>query len=265
MNISVVLPIYKKNSLVQIVRVYNSIVNQLFYINELVIIYDGHVNSEIKNFFTNKKKVVIIANFKNIGLGLTLRKAILKCKSNIIIRVDADDINKHDRFKKLIKTYINKPTCAVIGSYLIEMHSYKYLYRELPTSDSLIRLNLNIRNPINHPTVILNKKILIKSGNYENCPYFEDYLLWLKIKKNNGRFLNLRDLLVSSPINNDFYLRRFGINYFKHYKNFIKICYKKKLINIFFIFIMLILRYCIYLNFNFLKFFYKHLLRKFYN
>ena len=265
MHVSGILPIYRKNNLIQIIKTYNSLFNQIFYLNELIVIYDGHVNYDIQKFFNNKKKIKIIKNFKNIGLGLSLRKAVLNCNNNIIIRIDADDLNKPGRFKKLIKTYKNSSDLSVVGSYLLEFHNNRILYKNLPISDFFIKINLNIRNVINHPTVLLNKRSIIRSGNYENCPYFEDYLLWLKIKKNGGKFINLKDLLVNSYVNDDFYLRRFGIKYFKHYKNFLKICYKKKLINIFFIFFLLMFRLIIYLNFNFFKFIYISFSRKLYS
>ena len=51
------------------------------------------------------------------------------------------------------------------------------------------------RNPINHSSVFLKKK-LIQSGNYKEMFYFEDYYMWFRMMNKGFYFNNLPDYLV---------------------------------------------------------------------
>ena len=102
-NFTVLISIYKKNSLIDIVKLINSIKSQTLYPSEIIIIYDGLVKSEIKLLISKLKNVRIISNIKNLGHGASLKKGVLASKFPVIIRCDADDINLPERFKILYK------------------------------------------------------------------------------------------------------------------------------------------------------------------
>ena len=57
--------------------------------------------------------------------------------------------------------------------------------------------------------------------------FLEDYYLWLKANKNNLKFYNIQDTLVSTVSNDGFFKRRGGRYYLKSILDFYKIVKKK--------------------------------------
>ena len=61
--------------------------------------------------------------------------------------------------------------------------------------------NFMLSNPINHPTVIFNRKKIMKIGSYPDIKFKEDFALWLLAKLNGFRINNLNECLVTSHYN----------------------------------------------------------------
>ena len=74
MKISVLLPIYNKTTFPEFIKSFNSIINQTKKSDEIIIIFDGMVNFDIRFFLRKFKKVKIIQNSANMGLGISLSK-----------------------------------------------------------------------------------------------------------------------------------------------------------------------------------------------
>ena len=81
---------------------------------------------------------------------------------------------------------------SIIGSNVYENYitEQKKIKKEMPSSYKLIKRRCKFSNPINHPTVMLKKKVLIKYC-YKNFLRMEDYYLWIKMISNNVIFLTL--------------------------------------------------------------------------
>jgi hypothetical protein len=251
-NFTVLISIYKNNTIVDIVNLVKSIKSQNLYPAQIIFIYDGVIKEEINTIIKTLKNLKIITNHKNIGLGDSLKKGVTASKYNLIIRCDADDVNVGSRFRELIKIHINNTSYDVIGSIQEEIFNNKKIYKNLPLDDEKIKKKLIYRNCINHPTVLIKKKTVLRAGNYENvgkylsCNNFEDYYLWLKMKKINARFINIPKILIKSKIKKTFYERRVGKDITINYKMFLKKCYKNKLLNRYNIFINYFLRILVY-------------------
>jgi len=236
-NFTVLISIYKNNSIIEVINLVKSIKSQNLYPGEIIFIYDGTINVEIDRIIKSLKNLKIIYNKKNIGLGASLRKGVLGAKYEIIIRSDVDDVSIPSRFRELIKTSAINKGVDVIGSLQEEIYNKKRYIKILPYQNTEIIKKLTYRNFINHPTVLLKKKTILKAGNYENvgkyisCNNFEDYYLWLKMIKINASFLNIPKILVKSQINKEFFKRRSGEKLIVNYKMFLKKCYKNKLLS----------------------------------
>ena len=85
--------------------------------------------------------------------------------------------------------------------------------RQVPVDPKTIISSAKKRNPINHPTVMFRKKVVIACGNYQNCPYFEDYFLWARLLESGCNLANLPVVLVETEIDSAYFERRGGINY----------------------------------------------------
>ena len=264
---SVILPIYWKNQFSSFQNTFQSILNQTYKPSEIIIVFDGKVEKKIKDYIKKKKKIINIKEIKNVtnlGLGKSLNKAVKICSYNLIARTDCDDLNYKDRFKKQI-SYMKLHNLDVCGSSIIEFSSISLnsMVKKNPLMNEQISRRLKYRNPFNHQTVLFKKKSVLKAGNYKDVPFFEDYYLWVRMKKKGSIFGNLNKILVRADIDKNFYDRRSGISYLRKYQFFLSKCKKIGYINNIEYFYLLLLRTSIYLFPGIIvKFFYQIFLRK---
>jgi len=245
-NFSLILPIHFDVSYNTFKKAFNSLIKQTLKPTEFIIVLDGPIKPIVANYintFLKKTNIKIIKNIKNIGLGKSLKKAILKCKYEIIIRADSDVIYHINRNKELISLYNKNKNIDIFGSWMSETDSFNKIYKKkTPISNKSICYTMNFRNPINHPTVMFKKHKIILAGNYKHMPFFEDYYLWLRCKKIGSSFLNIKKNLALTNIDLNYIKRRDGISYFINFLEFQKNVYKEKLISNFFIVTNILIR-----------------------
>ena len=183
------------------------------YKQEIVIVKDGIISKELDDLIKSyvfKFKYKIIAIKSNKGLGIALKIGSKSCSGKYIARFDTDDINLPNRLSTQIPIIENDKNIALVSSSVFEKSNNNIYYKK-PYKINLQEIIYKL-NPINHPTVIINKSILFELGNYENVKYFEDYYLWLKILKNGYRIELITDALVLMNVDNQ-YRKRWGIKY----------------------------------------------------
>lgn len=208
-------PEYLKQSL-------NSIINQTVKPDEIVVVKDGPLTSELenviekyKNTFKNLFKIVDIK--ENVGLGLALREGVLNCSNEIIARMDTDDICIPERFEKQIKFLENNPDIDIVGSWISEFKNSPeniYAQRIVPLSHNKIHEFAKWRNPMNHMTVMFRKQSVIDAGNYEHFQSFEDYYLWVRMLNKGCKFANIEESLVKARAGELMFKKRAGLKYF---------------------------------------------------
>ncbi len=200
------------------------------YSFEIVLVFDGPVSEDVKSVINSILKISnLLKIFKlkeNQGLGLALNYGISKCKGDLIARFDTDDVNHLDRLQTQVKYMDDHPYISVSSTSAFEFISSpknKFVNCEIrkacPTN--YIKFLMSIKNPVNHPTVMFRRKDVIRSDSYLNQKFFEDYLLWLRMKKNNYNFGSIMDPLVFVRVD-DLYTRRYSLSYLKYEISFIK-------------------------------------------
>ncbi|MDA9658421.1 glycosyltransferase [Candidatus Pelagibacter sp.] len=181
-----------------------SILDQSFKNFEFIIIDDGSTDAskDIINNFSKLDNRIQTYFLKKIGYTNALNFALSKSYSNLIARMDSDDISLNTRLEKQINFMsLNKNSnVAVCGSGIRAIDSNnKFLYnRILPEKSFKIKRLLPHQNVIVHPSVMMRKNIIMSVGGYN--PKFEpaeDYDLWLRLLYNKNDFYNLRDPLIS--------------------------------------------------------------------
>ena len=117
----------------------------------------------------------------------------------------------------------------------------------MPNSFDEIRKFMKFRNPLNHPTVFLNRKKILGIGGYPNARLGQDYLLWINSVVSGLKIQNIEDILVYMQVDKNSYSRR-GLVNLKYDTYPYLLMYKCKISNIFELIIGLILRflYCTY-------------------
>ena len=214
----------------------------------LVVVVDGQLTKELRDILDASKLLIeVYENSKWMGTGYVLAKGLSVCRSEIIIRVDADDLSVPNRCLWQVMFLYNNPSISVLGGQMQEIikskngTSIKRL-RNVPCDYQQIK-NLSCwRNPINHPTVALRRSHIIGVGNYQTCLYFEDWYLWLRLISNNYKLRNDPRILVSTYITDSHLNRRHGSNYLLHEIKFFYKLFSNSLMPIYFLIINVIIR-----------------------
>ena len=159
----------------------DSILAQTYKNFELIIIDDcgrNDVAELVKRY--NDSRIKVYKNEKNLGLALSLNKAVNLSLGDYIIRMDTDDIAFPERLSKQINFAKSHPEYSIIGSRYIlfdeniefgESHNHGVIKKEAFLKGT----------PFAHPTLLIHKKDLIDSGLYPNYKRAQDYAMEMQM------------------------------------------------------------------------------------
>ncbi len=224
-NYSVLMSVYLKDNLLYLKESIESILNQTILTNDFVIVKDGPLTDEMNNVLDDYKSkysfINIISLEKNMGLGKALNEGLKHCKNELVARMDADDYSFKDRIEKQLN-YMKKEKIDLLGTQAIEFVddiNKPVQYNKFPLNHDDIVNYAHKRNPYAHPSVIFNKKAVLKAGGYREVYLCEDYDLWIRMIMSGAKCANLDNYLFAVRVNDDFYKRRGGIKYVKSINN----------------------------------------------
>ena len=165
----------------------NSILNQTYKYFEFIIVIDNPNNSELISFLSstaNKdERIILLINKRNIGLAMSLNRALSVSTGGFIARMDADDISKQERLEHelnyLITNELDVVGCEVDkideqGNVLGTIKSYS-------SKPEIYARMLPFQNVIVHPTVLMKTEAIKSVNGYRNFPSCQDYDLWLRL------------------------------------------------------------------------------------
>jgi glycosyltransferase involved in cell wall biosynthesis len=214
-NFSLIISIYKNIKFHEIKRALSSLAKQKSKPRQIVLVFDGfypeHLKRYVLNFFSfykDKNELDIINNSTNKGISYSYNLALKKSKYNLIAIQDADDESTPDRFKLQLAYFKNKKKLSVLGGSVLENYYNQKILKKMPLTYQLIKKYIFLKNPINHPTVMMRRNNLLNSGLYLECKRMEDYYLWINLISRGLLIENIPDILVKSYINQDFMKRR---------------------------------------------------------
>jgi len=220
---SVLASIYRETNVADLTICLDSLKEQTTQASEIVIVEDGPVDPMVRVCLSRFKDMLPIKTLpfkKNRGLGYSLRDGLVFCSHELVARVDTDDYSVPNRFTEQQNFLRLNPEIDVVGGQMIETWqtgpSARALMRTVPLSTHNVRVTAVKQNPMNHPTVMFRKTAVIDAGNYQHCPFFEDYFLWARMLKQDRRLANLPEVLVTTNTNADFFRRRGGFQYFQY-------------------------------------------------
>lgn len=250
LKFSVLMSVYKNEKPEYLKQAIESIVNQTLMPNEIVIVKDGlltdELNQVVKYYKDNYKNLFrIIAFSENRGLGLALREGIMACYNEYIARMDTDDIALPDRFEKQFSYLVMHPEIDILGSWIKEFSNNPNnpdTVTNLPCTHEAILKFAKKRNPFRHMTVILKKSAVLKSGNYRDFLWFEDYDLWVRMLKQGYKGANLPLYLMNVRAESDMFKRRGGWKYLKQDIRFQQYLLKISFINLYYFVFNILIR-----------------------
>lgn len=197
--ISVVMPAH--NAQKYLSTAIESILNQTFKKFELIIVNDASTDKTlqiIKSFAKKDSRIRIINNKKRLDIAGSLNKGISHAMSNIIARMDADDISLPNRLEVQYKLINNSKKIAVVGANIVVMDPQEkdISARSYPANSKDLKACFFKYSPFAHPVVMFRKKIFDEVGKY-NPKYSptEDLDLWFRIGRKH-EFRSVPQLLL---------------------------------------------------------------------
>lgn len=201
-------------------RAVDSILNQTYPPDEVVLVVDGPVPDFLNKIICKyeEKAFFNVIRFKeNQGHGNARRAGLSACKNEVVALMDADDVSLPNRFEEQIK-YFKQEKIDIVGGNISEFigdESNIVAYRKVPMTDSKIKEYMKKRCPFNQVTVMFRKSVYEKAGGYIDWYCDEDYYLWLRMMQKGAVFANTGSVLVNVRVGADMYRRRGGMKYFK--------------------------------------------------
>ncbi len=271
-NYSVLMSVYSKENPKFLKESMDSMYNQTVKTNDFVLICDGPLNEELDRIIENEKEqfketLNVVRLPENKGLGNALNIGIMKCKNELIARMDSDDISKDNRCEKELEIFKKNADISIVGSCIkefLETIDDSDKIREVPEfNDEIIKFS-KFRNPFNHPSVMYKKSDVIEAGNYRSdIRNIQDYYLWIEMLLKGYKGYNIQEPLVWMRTDANLFKRRSGKQYFKLQYDLLKTMKARNYISNFQFLKSLLLRMLSSLSPNWLrKFMFEKILRK---
>jgi len=240
-NFSVLMSIYKKENPKYFDIAMQSIWdNQTLKPCEIVLVEDGELTLPLYEIIKKWKDklndiLVSIPLKQNVGFAKALNIGLDYCSSELIMRMDTDDISMPNRFEIQYQYMQKNKSVSACGTYIEEFDQNNVEYKnilKLPVENEDLKEFVKLRSPICHPSSMFRKKDILEVGNYPELRLGQDYALWSVLIARGYEISNIPKVLLKLRTNSDFFKRR-GWDSFKYEVDVMKLQYNENLINIF--------------------------------
>ena len=217
MTISVIMSVYESEKDSNLDRALQSIWDdQTLRPTEIILVQDGPLPQDTLKVISHWKKKLgevlhILKNEVNLGLTISLNKALKVAKCDLIARMDSDDISLPDRFRKQEHHMSNHPETSILGGSIQEFddHNDCIYIRHYPLSNEAVISTIHKASPLAHPAVIFRRSFFTDGHCYnEKYRKSQDLELWFEAVSNGYKINNLEDPIVKFRRTPDMFRRR---------------------------------------------------------
>lgn len=187
MTISVLMSTYANEKPAYLDAALSSIwTEQLRRPDEIVLVKDGPLTPELDATIDKWAQLigsplVILTHEKNRGLAAALNTGIEVAKSDLIARMDSDDISTPYRLEVQEKYMMKHPEVDILGGSLEEFNDAGTLHNvcTYPQTMEEVRNYILVASPLGHPCVMFRRRFFEEGFRYSHdYPLCEDIALW---------------------------------------------------------------------------------------
>jgi len=172
---------------------------------ELIALDDGSTDATARILAQAAARDRRIRPFKNPGSGLVtaLNFGLGRCASDLVARMDGDDISHPRRFEKQIAHLNRQPQTSLVAcgfrhfprpAITDGMLAYELWQNRILDTETVQR-DLFVESPFVHPSVMYRKEAVLQVGGYRDMGWAEDYDLWLRLAGSGHRMEKLPECL----------------------------------------------------------------------
>lgn len=183
--VSVVMPVFNAERFVH--KAIESISNQTLKNFEFIIVNDASEDktAEIIHSYARKdKRIRLINNGRNLKIAHSLNIGVSAAKTDLIARIDADDISHPERLEIQYEFLRRHPKVAIVGANIsiLDKNGKEIWKREYPTMSKDLKKIMLRYSAFAHPVVMFRKRVFKEFHGYDpNMIPCEDLDLWFKI------------------------------------------------------------------------------------
>ena len=148
------------------------------------------------------------------GLNRLIEVVLQESCWDYLARMDADDMCLPGRFDMQRQFLDENTEVDILGGlcYEVDECCNHLRTKSLPLIHEEIISRLPKRNPINHPTVVMRRRVFESGIRYRaNVGLVEDWQLWIDCAVSGFRFANLGEVVLRFRRGGDFFKKRGGL------------------------------------------------------
>ncbi len=194
--VSVVIPAYNAEKYIE--KTVHSVLQQTYANFEIVIVDDCSTDQTyqiIKDLEKKDNRIKVFQNEKNAGVSITRNHAIAYSTGVYVVLLDADDIWVETKLEKQIKLMQETDAEIAYCSYgFIDETDREILRPFIVPATTTFEATLG-KSVISCSTAMLDRRLFDKYQ-FEPDVYHEDYVLWLKMLRDNVKAVGDQEVLA---------------------------------------------------------------------
>jgi len=218
--VSIVLNIWDGDNFVSLRRSLNSISQQKLKPEEVIVVIDGAISSELEAVVSQFAKqddfrVQLIRIPTAKGLWNGRNQGIEASRNEFIALHDADDVMHPERLSVQIRQILANEI-DILGSPVFEFDSISgeiIGLRKFDTDSEILKKML-WQNVINNSSVMLRKSAVDSVGGLRNVYLAEDYDLYLRLLRADKKIFITKEVLQAFSVDDKTSKRRGGVKFF---------------------------------------------------
>ncbi len=202
-RVSVLLPVRNEERYLPVAL--RSLYRQTLTDWELVVVNDGSTDRtyEILEEAAARDSRIRVLHRPSEGLVVALNIGLAECRSELVARMDGDDVSHPRRLERQASFLDRQPEISLVacrirhfprnaikGGFL----AYEHWQNSLLDHDTIVN-DFFVESPFAHPSVMFRKEPVVAVGGYRDMGWAEDYDLWFRLMQTGARFARLPETL----------------------------------------------------------------------
>ncbi len=216
MTLSVLQSVYKKDNPQFLSESLRSLAEQTRPADCIVLVKDGTLTPELETVISEWQErlpLKVVGYNENKGLAHALNFGLQFVETDLVARMDSDDIALPERFEKQVCAFEIDESLQILGGGINEFYISPdrekcEKTRLYPKSTKRNSKKLYKGTPLAHPTVMIKTSLLKEFGYSEKVKCNEDIDLWFRILDFGVEIRTLQEPLVNFRITEGTFRRR---------------------------------------------------------